>query len=90
MLVLHTQPISNPLHCNTLHTGPYWCAKGNWSTAKAECLTAKGAACVDDYADKVMSASSAGLIDPPSNLPTDWVYIFSAANDSVIANGAAI
>ena len=69
--------------------GPYWCAKGNYSLSKLECLsTAGNDSNVQDYANKVMTASAAGLIDSPSHLPTDWVYIFSSSNDSVIVPGA--
>ena len=42
---------------------------------------------VEDYVNKVMTASEEGKIDSPDYLPTDWVYLFSSANDTVLNPG---
>lgn len=48
-------------------------------------MSTAGNANVNDYTDKVMKASAAGKIDSPGNLPTDWVYVFSSGNDTVMS-----
>lgn len=72
------------------NVGPYSCAKGNSTIAVAHCLTTTGGAQVDDYINKAMTASAAGRIDPVVNMITDWIRLFSAANDTVVSTGVNI
>lgn len=64
--------------------GPYYCAEGSLSNATGRCMSASTAIPVSKLADTTRRWSSAGGIDPVSNLQNDKVYLFQGTNDTTV------
>lgn len=69
--------------------GPYWCARGDITRALGYCM--KGGAGTDPnlISQYVEQSQQQKLIDDPSNINNDKVWIFHGAKDIIMANSVS-
>ena len=68
--------------------GPWYCARGELSTALDECMRGPRAEiAVDDLIARARAAAQGGGIDPVADLAADRVWVFHGQNDEIMDPG---
>lgn len=66
--------------------GPYWCARGDITRALGYCMKGGGGTDPKLITEYVEQAQQQNVIDNPSNLKNDKVWIFHGSKDIIMAN----
>ena len=65
--------------------GPYHCSEGNLNTALSDCMDTNKEPKVAPLISLTNDRAQTGLVDPPSNLATQKVFMFSGTKDDTVA-----